>query len=71
MDEISPLQRMVASGADDNARDLELELAWFAAVLDARLRLYFQPAAASDPAALTEISATVIRPMLSSCASTN
>jgi hypothetical protein len=56
MDEISPLQRMVASGADDNARDLELELAWFAAVLDARLRLYFQPAAASDPAALTEMA---------------
>jgi ATPase family associated with various cellular activities (AAA) len=56
MDEISPLQRMVTSGSNENARDLELELAWFAAVLDARLRLYFKPEATEDSTVMAEIA---------------
>mgnify|MGYP003694597215 CR=1 FL=1 len=40
MDETSALYRMV-SALEENARDLERELDWFAEVLDARLKLYF------------------------------
>ncbi len=38
---------------EDNARDLVLELDWFAAVLDARLKQAFDPGPSGDPAPAT------------------
>lgn len=45
MSELTPLHR--------NARDLEQELAWFARVLDARIKRYFTPDADLEPPDLT------------------
>jgi hypothetical protein len=47
MDEITNLHRM-ADILSENAQDLELELNWFAQVLDARLKLYFKTDQASE-----------------------
>lgn len=45
MSELNPLQ--------SNARDLEKELAWFASVLDARMKHYFSPEQATETPNLT------------------
>ncbi|NQD38306.1 ATP-binding protein [Permianibacter sp. IMCC34836] len=40
---------VVSSPATENARDLERELNWFAAILEARLQHYFDPEQLDDP----------------------